>query len=135
RGEAGSGQVRQQRALARIEGSVYFSHGQRCAAAGLDPGGGPGGGLSSIPGAGRRRMRSYDVMEFGAPLQSVDKPTPAPQGSEVLLRTLATGVCHSDLHIWEGFYDLGGGKRLNTRDHGLVPPITLGHEITGEVVA
>ena len=80
-------------------------------------------------------MRSYDVMEFGAPLQSVDKPTPAPQGSEVLLRTLATGVCHSDLHIWEGFYDLGGGKRLNPRDHGLVPPFTLGHEITGEVVA
>jgi len=53
----------------------------------------------------------------------------------VLLRTLATGVCHSDLHIWDGFYELGGGKRFNLRERGLVPPITLGHEIAGEVVA
>jgi D-arabinose 1-dehydrogenase-like Zn-dependent alcohol dehydrogenase len=80
-------------------------------------------------------MRSYDVIEFGAPLQPVEKPTPTPQGTEVLLRTLATGVCHSDLHIWEGYYDLGGGKRLYTKDRGLAPPLTLGHEIVGEVVA
>ncbi len=53
----------------------------------------------------------------------------------MLLRTLATGVCHSDLHLWDGFYDIGGGKRLSLRDRGLVPPITLGHEIAGEVVA
>jgi D-arabinose 1-dehydrogenase-like Zn-dependent alcohol dehydrogenase len=80
-------------------------------------------------------MRSYDVTEFGAPLEPADRPTPDPRGSEVLLRTLAAGVCHSDLHIWEGYYDLGGGKRLTVRDRGLAPPITLGHEIVGEVVA
>ena len=80
-------------------------------------------------------MRSYEVIEYGEPLQATDRPTPAPQGSEVLLRTLATGVCHSDLHLWDGFYDIGGGKRLSLRDRGLVPPITLGHEIAGEVVA
>jgi alcohol dehydrogenase, propanol-preferring len=80
-------------------------------------------------------MRSYDVVEFGAPLQQVERPTPAPQGSEVLLRILATGVCHSDLHIWDGYYDLGGGKKFALKERGLTPPITLGHEITGEVVA
>jgi alcohol dehydrogenase, propanol-preferring len=80
-------------------------------------------------------MRSYDVVEFGAPLKAVDRPDPEPQGSEVLLKTLATGVCHSDLHIWDGFYDLGGGKRMSLGERGLLPPITLGHEITGEVVA
>ncbi|HUH84730.1 MAG TPA: alcohol dehydrogenase [Stellaceae bacterium] len=80
-------------------------------------------------------MRSYDVIDFGAPLEAREKPTPKPAGSEVLLRMLAAGVCHSDLHIWEGWYDLGGGKRLTVKDRGMVPPLTMGHEIVGEVVA
>src|SRR5689334_21347845 len=65
---------------------------------------------------GRIAMKSYDVIDFGAPLRPTEKPTPKPQGSEVLLRTLAAGVCHSDLHIWEGWYDLGGGKKLTVKD-------------------
>ncbi len=80
-------------------------------------------------------MKSYDIVDFGAPLEKTEKPTPKPQGTEVLLRTLAAGVCHSDLHIWEGYYDLGGGKKLTVKDRGLVPPLTMGHEIVGEVVA
>jgi len=80
-------------------------------------------------------MKSYDVVAFGAPLEPTEKPTPKPQGTEVLLRTLAAGVCHSDVHIWEGWYDLGGGKKLAVKDRGLVPPLTMGHEIVGEVVA
>ena len=80
-------------------------------------------------------MKSYDVVDYGAPLKAVEKPTPRPEGSEVLLRVLAAGVCHSDLHIWEGWYDLGGGKKLMAKDRGLVPPLTMGHEIVGEVVA
>lgn len=80
-------------------------------------------------------MKSYDLVDFGAPLQVSEKPTPKPQGSEVLLRTLAAGVCHSDLHIWDGWYDLGGGKKLVVKDRGMVPPLTMGHEIVGEVVA
>jgi D-arabinose 1-dehydrogenase-like Zn-dependent alcohol dehydrogenase len=80
-------------------------------------------------------MKSYDVVDFARPLQKVEKPTPQPKGTEVLLRTLAAGVCHSDLHIWEGWYDLGGGKRLVAKDRGLVPPLTMGHEIVGEVAA
>lgn len=80
-------------------------------------------------------MKSYDVVDFGAPLKPTEKPTPKPQGTEVLLRTLAAGVCHSDLHIWDGWYDLGGGKKLTVKDRGLVPPLTMGHEIVGEVAA
>ena len=69
-------------------------------------------------------MKSYDVVEFRAPLKEVEKPTPRPQGSEVLVRTLAAGVCHSDIHIWEGEYDMGGGKKLLVKDRGMVPPFT-----------
>ena len=80
-------------------------------------------------------MKSYDVVEFRAPLQLRERPTPKPAGTEVLVRTLAAGVCHSDIHIWEGEYDLGGGKKLTVRERGMVPPFTMGHEIVGEVVA
>lgn len=80
-------------------------------------------------------MRSYDVAACGAPLKLFERPTPKPTGSEVLLRVLAAGVCHSDIHIWEGHYDLGGGKKLMLTERGMKLPLTMGHETVGEVVA
>jgi alcohol dehydrogenase, propanol-preferring len=80
-------------------------------------------------------MKSYDVCECGAPLRLMERPTPKPTGTEVLLKVVAAGVCHSDLHIWEGYYDIGGGKRLKLADRGVKLPLTMGHENVGEVVA
>lgn len=80
-------------------------------------------------------MISYEVHEFGAPLTYTERPAPVPQGKEVLLKVLAAGVCHTDIHTWHGFYDLGGGKRLTMGDRGVNLPLTLGHEIVGEVIA
>jgi alcohol dehydrogenase, propanol-preferring len=80
-------------------------------------------------------MRSYRVTEFGARLRADDEPTPQPTGTEVVLRVKAAGVCHSDLHIWEGGYDLGHGRRLSLKDRGISLPLTMGHETAGEVVA
>jgi len=80
-------------------------------------------------------MRSYDVTVFDGPLSRNDRPTPEPQGEEVLVKITAAGVCHSDIHICDGFYDLGGGKRLNMGDRGMKLPITMGHEIAGEMVS
>ena len=80
-------------------------------------------------------MRSFQVRSCGEPLICVETTTPKPQGTEVLLRLLASGVCHSDLHIWEGYYDIGGGERLNLADRGVTLPLTMGHENVGEVVA
>ncbi len=80
-------------------------------------------------------MKSYDVCECGAPLRLMERPTPKPTGTEVLLKVVAAGVCHSDLHIWDGFYDLGGGKRLKLADRGVKLPLTMGHENVGDVVA
>jgi propanol-preferring alcohol dehydrogenase len=80
-------------------------------------------------------MRSYRVTEFGAPLSEVDAQTPTPSGTEVVLRVKAAGVCHSDLHIWEGGYDLGHGRRLSLKDRGIALPLTMGHETVGEVLA
>ena len=80
-------------------------------------------------------MRCYCVMHHGQALELVDRPIPEPQDSEVLLRVQAAGLCHTDLHLWEGHYDLGGGKKLLLSDRGIKPPLTLSHEIVGEVVA
>ena len=81
------------------------------------------------------KMRSYQVCECGAPLQMNEQPVPEPQGTQVLLKVLAAGVCHSDLHIWDGYYELGGGKKLNLADRGVKLPLTMGHENVGEVMA
>lgn len=80
-------------------------------------------------------MLSWDVIEHGKPLQKVIKETPKPQGTEVLVRITRSGVCHSDLHIWDGYFDWGGGKRFYVKDRGCVPPFTLGHEPFGVVEA
>ena len=55
-------------------------------------------------------------------IESVDVDTP--WGREVLIRTVATGVCHSDLHVVDGF-----GRFALDR------PIVLGHEGAGVVEA
>lgn len=80
-------------------------------------------------------MRSFQVCRCGEPLQLSEKPTPQPAGTQVLLKVLAAGVCHSDLHIWDGFYELGQGKRLDLLARGIKLPLTMGHENVGEVVA
>lgn len=80
-------------------------------------------------------MKSYQLVAFGEPLEPSETATPQPAGTEVLLRTRAAGVCHSDLHLCEGGYDLGGGRVLSLTDRGVSLPRTLGHETVGEVVA
>src|SRR5688572_29865874 len=81
------------------------------------------------------KMRSFQVCQCGAPLQMIEAEAPQPQGTQVLLKMLAAGVCHSDLHIWDGYYEIGGGKRLMLADRGIKLPLTMGHENVGEVVA
>jgi D-arabinose 1-dehydrogenase-like Zn-dependent alcohol dehydrogenase len=80
-------------------------------------------------------MRSFKVCECGAPLQMIEEPTPQPVGTQVLLKVQAAGVCHSDIHIWDGYYELGGGKRLQLLERGIKLPLTMGHENVGEVIA
>jgi propanol-preferring alcohol dehydrogenase len=80
-------------------------------------------------------MRMFQVCVCGEPLKLNEQPTPEPVGAQVLLKMLAAGVCHSDLHLNDGWFDLGGGKRMSLQDRGMKLPVTLGHENVGEVVA
>lgn len=80
-------------------------------------------------------MRSYAVTFFCAPVEAIDTPAPQPKGTEVVIEVTRCGVCHSDLHLQEGYYDLGGGKKLSLADRGVNLPAVLGHEVLGRLVA
>ena len=53
----------------------------------------------------------------------------------VLVKIHAAGVCHTDLHLWHGYYQIGKKKDQVIRfaDRGLAYPIVPGHEIAGSV--
>jgi D-arabinose 1-dehydrogenase-like Zn-dependent alcohol dehydrogenase len=79
-------------------------------------------------------MLSYQVESFGKSLAKALRETPQPQGTEVIIRIDCCGVCHSDVHLHDGYFDLGGDNKLDmTRAMQL--PRTLGHEIAGTVIA
>lgn len=79
-------------------------------------------------------MICYSLQAFGKPLAQVLRETPQPTGTEVLLRVGSCGLCHSDVHLQEGFFDLGNGNKLDL-SRGIAPPRVLGHEIAGTVAA
>jgi alcohol dehydrogenase len=74
------------------------------------------------------------LVAYGQPLRETTAERPVPRGSEVLVRVTCCGVCHSDLHLQDGYFALGGDRRLDiTKDRAL--PFTLGHEIAGVIEA
>lgn len=82
----------------------------------------------------RPMMRCYQLTGFGQSLAGNEQPQPAPSGTEVLVKVRGAGVCHSDVHLWDGHYDLGSERKLSFADR-LKLPLTLGHESAGEVMA
>jgi S-(hydroxymethyl)glutathione dehydrogenase / alcohol dehydrogenase len=67
-------------------------------------------------------MKAAVMRAWKAPLTIEDVDVDAPGPREVLVRTVATGVCHSDLHVLEGSLPVP-------------PPTVLGHEPAGVVEA
>ena len=61
---------------------------------------------------------------IGLELREVPQPSCGP--TDALIRVHAAGVCGTDLHIWE--WDAWASGRLR-------PPVTIGHEFAGEIVA
>lgn len=78
-------------------------------------------------------MSIWAVVDNGAPLKRIERAAREPQGTEVLLDVTHAGVCHSDLHFWKGYYDMGGGKLMKLADRGVKLPRAPGHEVVGRV--
>lgn len=66
-------------------------------------------------------MRGVMFTKPNEPLTIEDFQMPRPKANEVLIKTKACGVCHSDLHVIKG-------------ELPFASPCVVGHEITGEVV-
>ena len=67
-------------------------------------------------------MKAAVLHEVNQPLQMEEIDVALPGPREVLVRTKASGVCHSDLHFVEGLYTT-------------TMPVVLGHEAAGIVEA
>lgn len=79
-------------------------------------------------------MKSQAITALGQPLEEIEKEAPTPAGAEVLIQTRHCGVCHSDLHLHDGYFDVGGGNKLQVKTEDSLP-FVLGHEVEGTVIA
>ncbi len=69
-------------------------------------------------------MMALQLVAAGAPLALRDVPRPTPAADQVVVRVAGCGVCHTDIGFWR--------DGVPTRQ---APPLTLGHEVSGTVVA
>jgi propanol-preferring alcohol dehydrogenase len=78
-------------------------------------------------------MNSARIVNPKQPLEVQEIKVPKPKGLQVLVKVLSAGVCHSDIHLWDGGYEGPQGQFLKTTDRGVTYPVTPGHEIAGIV--
>jgi alcohol dehydrogenase len=80
------------------------------------------------------KFHRQSLVAYGEPLCETLADLPTPRGTEILVRVDCCGVCHSDLHLQDGYFTLGADKRLDITK-GRTLPFTLGHEIAGVIEA
>ncbi len=73
-------------------------------------------------------MRAAVLREVGKPQEIEDIEISKPKGREVVIRTAAAGVCHSDLHFVDGFYQFPAPAILGHEAAGIVE--TVGPDVT-----
>ncbi|HKU49711.1 MAG TPA: alcohol dehydrogenase [Nitrososphaera sp.] len=78
-------------------------------------------------------MEAARIVEPKQPLQLQQLETPKPKGSQVLVKVQSVGVCHSDIHLWEGGYEGPEGQFLKATERGVRYPLTPGHELAGTI--
>lgn len=80
-------------------------------------------------------MKAAQVIRPNEPLQLKELPNLDPGDKQVVVQVHSSGVCHSDIHIWEGGYEGAKGQLMSVEERGVKFPLTLGHEIAGTVEA
>ena len=71
-----------------------------------------------------RTMKAAVVRALGQPLSIEEVPVPTPRAGEVLVKIVASGVCHTDVHAADGDWPVKP-----------TPPFIPGHEGAGIVAA
>jgi alcohol dehydrogenase, propanol-preferring len=78
-------------------------------------------------------MRAMRLVAEGKPLKEESLAIPAVGPRSAVVRVSAAGVCHTDIHLIAGSYDLGEGRKLSATGGGSLLPLTPGHEIAGTI--
>jgi alcohol dehydrogenase, propanol-preferring len=78
-------------------------------------------------------MKAARIVKPKESLQVQDLDIPKARGSQVVVKVHSSGVCHSDIHLWEGGYQGLDGQFLKASDRGVSYPLTPGHEVAGTV--
>ena len=78
-------------------------------------------------------MKAARIIKTKEPLEIKDVAIPKPRNDQVLVRVESAGVCHSDLHLWEGGYAGPQGVFMKVEDRGVKFPLTPGHEVAGTI--
>lgn len=78
-------------------------------------------------------MKAARILKPKEPLAIEDLNIPKPRNVQVLVKVQSTGVCHSDLHLWDGGYAGPAGVFMKVEDRGVKFPLTSGHEVAGTV--
>ena len=78
-------------------------------------------------------MKAARIVKPKESLQIQDLDIPKAKGCQVIVKVHSSGVCHSDIHLWEGGYQGLDGQFLKASDRGVSYPLTPGHEIAGTV--
>ena len=80
---------------------------------------GPGDGFSEVEGAPHMKITAIVVPSRSAPFEIETLDLAAPLADEVLVRVVASGMCHTDLHARDGYFP------------NLPYPVVCGHEGAG----
>jgi propanol-preferring alcohol dehydrogenase len=80
--------------------------------------------MSAKTGSGPTKMRAAVLRKVKTRLKIERLPIPEPGPGEILIKVVACGVCHSDLHAIDG--DWASPPML---------PLVPGHEVTGHIAA
>lgn len=78
-------------------------------------------------------MKAARIVKPKESLQIQELDIPKAKGSQVVVKVHSSGVCHSDIHLWEGGYEGIEGQFLKASDRGVRYPLTPGHEIAGTI--
>ena len=78
-----------------------------------------------------RTMRAAVLRDFSLGIQLEDLPIPEPKPNQVLVRILASGICHTDLHAINGSWDKKPILPLIPGHEGAGIIEALGSKVTG----
>ena len=82
-----------------------------------------------------KTMKAAVVRALGGPLSIEEVPVPEPKAGEVLVKIMASGVCHTDLHAADGDWPVKPAAPFIPGHEGAGIVAAVGTGVRGDVLA